>query len=783
MAASRGRGRALRAFALALALVASIALACGEDEPVRSIPSTVAPSEGEGNKPAPVARVETADAWLDLIAQRPSALVVRDGALLVDLGSETARKHVALGSRHQWRLAQSVDGRVAGVVIGQGASLDVPLDGANAPTLHPDPGLAFAITLRPLAEKQSMTVLWNERPLAHLALSEGWQRRTLSIPADLARAGENRIRLHFRRAAPWGDAGEQAAAAIASVEVGAHARITGPAPDESESPYRTSPPTAADAPSADNMLRVRARGAEATAGHLWLRTGTALAYYFVPPPRAKLALDVRGVGAFAVRVSTDEDHAAGHEPTALFEEPLRPTGRRPEIDLTAWGGRPVRLELSVRGEAAEAELGAARIVARRSVPVDARARKPRDIVLVTIEGARADVLEIGARPPLPNLEDLVGSSLVFERAYAASPVAVPSHAAWLTSVAPPVHLTLRGTFVAAQQTLLPEALERAGYHRFVVTANKHVGDERGLLQGIDTQGELGGTMEATNAPAVVEALRRAWGERAKDRWFAWANVNDPQAPYEPPRELLREVIAPPGAPQPHHTQIWIGRVRLGKTLPGEAELGWVRRLYRGELQMVDQAVGDLIEGLRSAGRLDDAIVVVVGVHGEEFFEHGGAGSERTLYEESLRVPLLVHAPEVLAPGRVTVPVDLLDLAPTIADLVGVPAAEQWQGESLVPVIDDPQPPPRLVVAYLGDGSRAGIVGDHKLLLGAGGQETYFDLTRNETESLEGQDVGGVGLRIVRTALAWQLPYEARWRRARWGTGANLRAAFAQDLGM
>jgi membrane-anchored protein YejM (alkaline phosphatase superfamily) len=224
-------------------------------------------------------------------------------------------------------------------------------------------------------------------------------------------------------------------------------------------------------------------------------------------------------------------------------------------------------------------------------------------------------------------------------------------------------------------------------------------------------------------------------------------------------------------------------VRLGKTLPGEAELGWVRRLYRGELQIVDEAVGELVAELREKQRLDDAIVVVVGVHGEEFFEHGGAGHDRTLFEESLRVPLIIHAPEVLAPGRVTVPVDLLDLAPTLADLTGVPVPDGWQGESLVPVIDDPQPPPRLVVAYLGDGSRAGIVGDHKLVLGAGGRETYFDLDRNAAEAPAQDDVGGIGLRIVRTALAWQLTHEARWRRARWGTGANLRPAFAQDLGM
>jgi hypothetical protein len=766
----------------AWSLVAAIALGCGDDEPVHSIAPSEIDAADDEREVAPVARVATADAWLDLMAQRPSALVLRHGALVIDLGSEAARKHVALGARHQLRLAEEVDGRVAGVVVGQSASLDLPLDGANAPALHPEPGLAIAITLRPMAEKQSMTVLWNERPLAHLALTEGWQRRTLTIPPDIALAGENRVRLHFRRAAPWGDGGEQAAAAIASVELGSHARITGPPIDESKPAFRTSPPAATEA-QPQETLRVRGRKAEASAGHLWLAAGTALAYYFVPPTRGKLALDLRGTGAFTVSVSTDEDHAAGHEPTVLFEEPLRPTGRRPEIDLSAWGGRPIRLEMSVRGEQAEAELGSARVLARRSVPVDDRARKPRDIIVLTIEGARADVLAVGAHPSLPAFDELASSSLMFERAYALSPQAVPSHSAWLSSVAPPVHLTVRGTFIADQQTLLAEAFARAGYRRLVVNANPHVVADRGLLQGVDVQGELRGAVEDSSAPRVIATMSELLRARTKDRWFAWANVNDPQAPYEPPREIHRDTQAPPGAPQPHHTELWTHRVRLGRTIPGEAELGYVRRLYRGELQIVDKALGELLEMLRSEDRLDAAIVVVAGVHGEEFFEHGGAGHDRTLYEESLRVPLLIRAPQVLAPGRVTVPVDLLDLAPTLADLTGVPVPDEWQGESLVPVIDDPQPPPRLAIAYLGDGSRAGIVGDQKLVLGPGGHETYFDLGRNPTETLERVDVGGVGLRIVRTALAWQLQYEARWRRARWGTGANLRPAFAQDLGM
>jgi membrane-anchored protein YejM (alkaline phosphatase superfamily) len=226
-------------------------------------------------------------------------------------------------------------------------------------------------------------------------------------------------------------------------------------------------------------------------------------------------------------------------------------------------------------------------------------------------------------------------------------------------------------------------------------------------------------------------------------------------------------------------------VRSGAVIPDAAQRDYIRRLYRGELQRVDAALGTLMAALTEEGSLDEAIVVLVGVHGEEFFEHGGAGHGHNLHEESLRVPLAIRAPALLAPGRVGVPVDLLDLAPTLVDLLGLPFPGAWQGESLVPVIDDPQPPPRLVVAYLGDGSRAAIVGDLKLILGSGrDSQRFYNLALDSGEIDDRIDSGGIGLRVVRTALAWELAAVGQsWKRARWGTGANLRPAFALDHGM
>lgn len=712
--------------------------------------------------PAPVARIETADVWQDLVAQRPSALTWVEGRLVVELGRPQARAHVDLGSAAAWRLGQDVDEQRAALVIGAGGSLTLPLDGELAPGLHPEqdgqPGLALAVTLRALAPRQAVTVLWNEQALANLAVGEAWERRTFSLPTALVRAGENRLRLHFARPAGKG----AATAAVQRVEVGPRAAIVAGPPTRAPG-YRASP-------------------GEGDAVSLDIAPGTSLVFYALAPRRGRLRIDARG-GEVAVLVSTDADHREGRAPARLLAGPVGPGGG--DLDLSGFGGEPLRIEVRAEASGGPVTLRALELLARRSRPVDRRERRPRDVFMLAVEGARPDDLlgvTLGG-PRYEAIEGLADAALVFERAYAVSPWAVPTHAAVLSSVAPAGHATVRGTFVADAQALLPELLDRAGAYGVAVAANADFSAERGLVQGFDAAiGLTRGTGAGNDARAVVRAALQAIAGRPAPR-FVYADMIDPQAPYDPPREYVGG-SAPEGAPPPHLTHLWLGRVRAGKVVPDAAQREYLRRLYRGELQVVDAAVGELMAALQERGGLDEAVIVLFGAHGEEFFEHGGVGHGFSLYEESLRVPLMIRAPALLAAGRVTAPVDLLDLGPTLADLLGLPFPSEWQGDTLVPLIDDPQPPPRLVVAYLGDGARAAIVGDHKLVVGSGRDaQRLFDLARDPGEASDLAAAGGLGLRVVRTALAWELAAEGRWKRTRWGTGANLRPAFALDHGM
>jgi hypothetical protein len=797
----RTRGQVALAWAWALLLLVGLGACSGSEQGEAEVrPAPV--------RPAPVAKIESTDAWQDLIAQRPSAVVLRDGRVWIDLGHPSAQKHLQLAAGGApWRLARDIDDRRAAILVGQGGAFDIPLDGPLAPALHPDKpfvptpgqaapaelpkpeaGLAMAITLRALAPDQMVTVLWEERPLANLRVSETWERRTLSLPSEFVVTGENRLRLHFRNLASLpdgqtldGEPGAQVAAAVESVEVGTMAAI------------KAGPPAA----KAGAGYAVATRGDKV---EFQVPAGMSLVYYLVPPRRSRLRFEVSGRGSVEVLASTDADHRHGRRPVELVQEPLRASARTTSIDLSGYGGIPTRLELRVTSSREQAPgeppggalFRAIDVVAHRSIPIDRRDRGPRDLYVLALEGVRPDDLYDGAAglirggPRFEHIEAFLADALSFERAYALGAAAVPSHAGMLTSVIPLGHLTVRGTYVAQGQRTLAEQLDRAGYFNSNISANAYFTSERGLTQGFAHHVILErSTTRGNDAQKVVQALIQEIEQRPSPR-FGYAVLNDAQAPYDPPSEVLAGVVAPPGAPAQHRTHMWIERVRTGAIELDPAHLRYVRRLYRGELAVIDQALGQLIATLTERGELDDAIIVLVGIHGEEFLEHGGTGHGRTLFEESIHVPLAIRAPKLLAPGRVEAPVDLLDLAPTLVDLLGVEFEPQWQGESLIPLIDDPQPPPRLVVSYLGDGSRAAIVGQHKFVLGPGrGRESqhYYELEADPDERSDRIAEGGIALRMVRTALGWQMPEQPQWKRARWGTGANLLPAFALDHGL
>ena len=297
-------------------------------------------------------------------------------------------------------------------------------------------------------------------------------------------------------------------------------------------------------------------------------------------------------------------------------------------------------------------------------PAAAPPAHPRNgIVLVTVDSLRADHLgcySAGAHAT-PGLDALAQGGVRFQRAYATSASTVPSTASVLTGLYPS-RLGLRhdlGGRLADGVSTLAAQLGKAGWSTVAVVGTYHLDTTSGLNRGFDhfddaiegiRKRAVGLSLER-RASEVVEAALVAFDALPADRpFFLWLNMHDPHFDYAPP--LAQKDATPPPSP------------------------------YDGEILQVDGAIGALVGGLR--GRGAHPSYIVAGAHGEGLDDHKEEGHGVYLYETTIRVPLLIAPSSTgAARGRVVdEPVSLVDLAPTILMLAGVPVPTGLDGVSL-----------------------------------------------------------------------------------------------------
>ncbi|MDX2168156.1 MAG: sulfatase [Deltaproteobacteria bacterium] len=330
----------------------------------------------------------------------------------------------------------------------------------------------------------------------------------------------------------------------------------------------------------------------------------------------------------------------------------------------------------------------------------ARAARPGpkpNVVMVVVDTLRAD--RLGAygnqRGLTPFLDSLAARGTLFARAYANSSWTCPSVASLFTSRYPTQHHVVGfASSLAPSERTLAEALADAGYRNGGFTANFRLTPELGYAQGFTYWGAYVPNVTQGEAAAKIRGGRlreeaESWilGSRilpAKQPFFLYFQLMETHAPYEPPAPF-RARFAPPGEIDDAAAMQKLLQPAIGlKGLAGP-QLGRMLQLYDGEVASADEELRQLFERLTALGVLtDDSVIIVTADHGEEFGEHGQLLHGITLYEPAIRVPLLVIGPDVVAGQIVTEPVALLDLAPTLLDLLGLPAEASFEGTSLAP---------------------------------------------------------------------------------------------------
>jgi arylsulfatase A-like enzyme len=317
-------------------------------------------------------------------------------------------------------------------------------------------------------------------------------------------------------------------------------------------------------------------------------------------------------------------------------------------------------------------------------------KKVENVILVSIDTLRRDHVGLyGAeRDVTPVLDALGARGVVFDQAIAQAPWTIPSHATMLASQVP----SKLGIGPFANPGKLPDAAltlaEVFRAHGFATAAitGGYVSRELGFDQGFDS------FRETPDSPYMSTAVKDAeeWLDRrdAARPFFLFLHTFEVHQ-YDPPAEFRRRWVRPYDGPLrgiENLPELLQDRANQGRASAyTKADWDYLRDLYDACVASVDSEIGRLLAGLESRGLRETTLVVITSDHGEEFGEHGGSGHGYTLYDECLRVPLLMSHPSLPA-LKIAEQVRLLDLAPTIADLAGLPVPENWQGTSLVPLL-------------------------------------------------------------------------------------------------
>ncbi|MCA9511778.1 MAG: sulfatase [Myxococcales bacterium] len=435
--------------------------------------------------------------------------------------------------------------------------------------------------------------------------------------------------------------------------------------------------------------------------------------------------------------------------------------------------------------------------------------RPPSVVLVTIESLRTD--HVGAyggrsatRPDVaitPTLDALAAEAVTYERAHSVTSWTLASHASLFTGLYPAAHQTQRprGSLGEGYDTLA-EVLARAGYQTAGVVSGPYLRRMHGLVQGIEWLDEAPAGVVPARAHSDVTnpAMERGLIEFVELRrdaerpFFLFAYFWDPHFDFLPPAPY-DAMFVDDGV-----ERIDVHDFDTSDTIhPGisEAELDFVLSQYDGEIRATDELLGRFFSLLRARGLWDDALVIVTADHGEEFFDHGQKGHKNNLYAETVHVPLFVKYPRGTGPAAGTRDArlaSLVDVAPTVLDVAGVPRALRpdvpLDGRSLLA----PPDPARAIFLellstwYLQRGSRvdvdverfwAAMRGDEKLVvheprLGRPRRELY-DVAADprETRDLASDPSHAAGVAALGRALDAQQA-AAREVAARFAAGSD-----------
>ena len=388
----------------------------------------------------------------------------------------------------------------------------------------------------------------------------------------------------------------------------------------------------------------------------------------------------------------------------LYRKPLTDADRweDADVDLSRFSGRSIRLQLKT-----ESANGA---VALWTNPLVTDALTKPNVVIYTSDTLRADHASLYGygRETTPFLKKLGATGVVFDDCQAQATWTKPSIASLMTSLYAFTHGIVRDSdTIPPGAATLAQQIRGAGYVTASMVSTPFVGRATGLERGFDYLYEYPVVLRQHNPQTErdtdSEALNRVvfpWLDAHRaEPFLLYAHATDPHAPYNPPAPFDSRFANAAETPafnraysSLHGQHQYGGGAVFSPVMARKAGLDPDRFIhqaidrYDGEIAHNDHSLELLVGKLKQLGILDNTLIIVLSDHGEEFWDHGWTGHGQSVYQELTHAMLLMWNPRLLpSPRRVSEPVQLIDVMPTVLEALHVKVPVITQGQSLLPL--------------------------------------------------------------------------------------------------
>lgn len=331
-----------------------------------------------------------------------------------------------------------------------------------------------------------------------------------------------------------------------------------------------------------------------------------------------------------------------------------------------------------------------------------------NVILISVDTLRADHLGCYGydRDTSPHIDALAEDGIRFANAYASSSWTLPSHVSIMTSLHGVRHQVYHDDErMDPKLVTLAEHFQSRGYPCAAFTGGGFVSPAYGFAKGFDSYDVGSGHVFNQDSADRVFRLVSPWIDRHQDRsFFLFLHTYQPHSPYACPMPY-KTMFLNDESLFGHADLFYIlgGQGNLYKPLP-DAERQNLIDLYDGEIRYVDdRLIGPLVAQLKAQGLYDRTLIVFLSDHGEEFFDHGAWGHGHSLYDELLKVPLILKLPRSqhkgMSPDTI---VSLVDVMPTLLDAMewDIPR-ESLDGRSLFPVFEGKEAEDRMFLSDIG----------------------------------------------------------------------------------